>query len=167
MITRLFSKCLLRPSDFKPSQDDVEVIGAFNPGAVQTEEGVVLLVRIAEQVRERRIGHTALPRWDVRGKRIVLDWVQDTEIAPVDVRVVRSRKNGLIRLTFTSHLRIVRSKDGRNVDSIEDARFLPENEYEEFGVEDPRITPIGDTYYITYVAVSRHGPATALASTTV
>ena len=27
MITRLSSKCLLRPSDFKPSQDDLEVIG--------------------------------------------------------------------------------------------------------------------------------------------
>ena len=37
---------------------------------------------------------------------------------------------------------------------------------EEFGLEDPRITQIGDRFYITYVAVSRHGPATALASTT-
>src|SRR5688572_21587590 len=118
MITRLFNKCLLRPSDFKPSQDDLEVIGAFNPGAIQTEDGIVLLVRIAEQARERRMGQTALPRWDLRAKRVVLDWVQDTEIAPVDVRVVRSRKHGLIRLTFTSHLRVVRSKDGRNIDSI-------------------------------------------------
>jgi predicted GH43/DUF377 family glycosyl hydrolase len=37
---------------------------------------------------------------------------------------------------------------------------------EEFGLEDPRITPIEGRFYITYVAVSRHGPATALASTT-
>ena len=37
--------------------------------------------------------------------------------------------------------------------------------FEEYGVEDPRITLIGDTYYITYVAVSRHGVSTALAST--
>src|SRR5688572_19233388 len=104
MITRLFNKCLLRPADFKPSQDDLEVIGAFNPGAVQTDDGVVLLVRIAEQARERRIGQTALPRWDVGNKRVALDWVQDSEISPVDVRVVRSRKHGLIRLTFISHL---------------------------------------------------------------
>ena len=165
MITRLSSKCLLRPADFKPSQSDLEVIGAFNPGAIQTEDGVALLIRIAEQAKERRMGHTALPRWDVRNKRVTFDWAQDTEIAPVDVRVVRSRKNGLIRLTFTSHLRVVHSKDGRNIDSIEGARFLPETEYEEFGVEDPRITKIGETYYITYVAVSCHGVATALAST--
>ena len=44
--------------------------------------------------------------------------------------------------------------------------FLPANEMEEFGLEDPRITWLDDRYYITYVAVSRHGPATALASTT-
>ena len=36
---------------------------------------------------------------------------------------------------------------------------------EEFGVEDPRITPLDGRFYFTYVAVSRHGPATALAST--
>ena len=165
MISRIASKCLLRPSDFKPSQDDLEVIGAFNPGAIQTDEGVVLLVRIAEQAKEPRMGHTALPRWDVRQKRIMLDWVENSQIAPVDVRVVRSRKNGLIRLTFTSHLRVAYSKDGRNIDSIDGARFIPETEYEEFGVEDPRITKIGETYYITYVAVSCHGVATALAST--
>jgi predicted GH43/DUF377 family glycosyl hydrolase len=39
------------------------------------------------------------------------------------------------------------------------------NEYEEFGVEDPRLVQIEDTFYFTYVAVSRHGAATALAST--
>ena len=37
---------------------------------------------------------------------------------------------------------------------------------EEFGVEDPRITALDGRYYFTYVAVSRHGAATALASTT-
>ncbi|HKQ39685.1 MAG TPA: glycoside hydrolase family 130 protein [Verrucomicrobiae bacterium] len=165
MITRLSSKCLLRPADFKPSQDDLEVIGAFNPGAIQTEDGVLLLVRIAEQARERRMGHTALPRWNVRNHRVEFDWVENTEIAPVDVRVVRSRKHGLIRLTFTSHLRVVYCKDGRNIDSLDGPRFLPETEYEQFGVEDPRITKIGETYFITYVAVSCHGVATALAST--
>ena len=110
------------------------------------------------------MGYTALPRWDLRNKRVALDWVQDTEIAPVDVRVVRSRKHGLIRLTFISHLRVIHSQDGRNIDSTSGNRFVPENEYEEFGVEDPRIVRIGDTYYITYVAVSCHGVATALAS---
>jgi predicted GH43/DUF377 family glycosyl hydrolase len=42
---------------------------------------------------------------------------------------------------------------------------MPCSELEEFGVEDPRITWLDGRYYITYVAVSRHGAATALAST--
>jgi len=60
---------------------------------------------------------------------------------------------------------VVHSRDGKRIDSLEGARFDPANIDEEFGVEDPRITPIGDTFYITYVAVSRHGVSTALAST--
>ena len=73
-LKRLFNKCLLRPGDFKSSQDDLEVIGAFNPGAIATKDGVVILVRIAEQAKEKRPGQTASPRWDSNSKRIVLDW---------------------------------------------------------------------------------------------
>jgi predicted GH43/DUF377 family glycosyl hydrolase len=94
-----------------------------------------------------------------------VDWENDNELAPLDVRVVQRKRDGLVRLTFISHLRAVHSRDGRRIDSVDGARFQPENEYEEFGVEDPRIVRFGDTYYFTYVAVSSHGPATALAST--
>jgi predicted GH43/DUF377 family glycosyl hydrolase len=163
-LTRLFSKCLLRPSDLRASQPELEVIGVFNPGAVATADGVVLLVRVAEQAAERRPGQTALPRWDKQSGRVVLDWESDDDLRPVDVRVVQ-RSDGLFRLTFISHLRVVRSRDGRNIDAVEGPWFGPANEYEEFGVEDPRITSIGDRFYFTYVAVSRHGAATALAST--
>lgn len=38
-------------------------------------------------------------------------------------------------------------------------------EYEEYGVEDPRITKIDDNFYITYSAYSRHGVRIALART--
>src|SRR5437763_16746021 len=69
---RLFNCCLLRPSDFEPSQADLEVIGAFNPGAVKTEQGVVLLVRVAEQVREKRERQMGLPRWDPETNRVVI-----------------------------------------------------------------------------------------------
>ena len=166
MLKRLFNRCLLRPSDLKPSQADLEVIGVFNPGVVATDQGIVLLVRVAEQAKERRPGQTALPRWDFHSRRIVLDWESNDALVPVDIRVVRRKRDGLVRLTFTSHLRVVRSRDGRSIDSIEDVRFEPANENEEFGIEDPRITSIDGKFYFTYVAVSRHGVATALASTT-
>jgi beta-1,2-mannobiose phosphorylase / 1,2-beta-oligomannan phosphorylase len=165
MLRRLFNACLLRPKDLPPSRDDLEVVGTFNPGAVSTDNGVVLLVRVAEQVKEKRTGFTALPRWNAESKTTVIDWVRNDELAPVDQRVVRLKRSGVLRLTFISYLSVIRSHDGHTIDSIEQVRFEPAEENEEFGVEDPRITRIGETFYITYVAVSRHGAATALAST--
>src|SRR5438874_313275 len=129
-LKRVFNKCLLRPEDLKASQEDLEVIGTFNPGAIATEKGVVILVRVAEQAKERRQGQKAFPRWDGETKRIVFDWENNNELSPVDVRVVRRKRDGLIRLTFISHLRVFYSSDGREINS-EGARFNPGNEYEE------------------------------------
>jgi len=164
-LKRLYERLLLRPSDLKSSRDDFEVVGVFNPGAVRVGDEVILLVRVAEQPRERKEGYTGLPRWNNHGE-LAIDWVDNQEMEPVDPRVVRRKADGLVRLTFTSHLRVVRCGDGRSVREITDVRFLPDSELEEFGVEDPRITPLEGRYYFTYVAVSRHGAATALASTT-
>jgi predicted GH43/DUF377 family glycosyl hydrolase len=165
MIPRLFHRCLLRPEDLVPSQSDLKVVGVFNPGAGATTDGIVLLVRVAECVRETRPGFVGLPRWDLASGRVVVDWQRSDEVVFVDARLVKIKATGLQRLTFTSHLRIVRSRDGRCVDAIDPAIFRPLEVTEEYGVEDPRITPIDDRFYITYVAVSRHGAATALAST--
>ncbi len=142
-IRRLSTRLLLRPEDVPPSRDGFEVVGVFNPGAVRAGDEVVLLVRVAERPRERRPGFTGLPRWGT-ASGLTVDWVSDT---------------------FTSHLRVVRCGDGRAVREITGFTFRPQEEVEEFGVEDPRITPLGGRFYFTYVAVSRHGPASALAST--
>jgi beta-1,2-mannobiose phosphorylase / 1,2-beta-oligomannan phosphorylase len=164
-VPRLATRLLLRPGDVPASRDDFEVVSVFNPGAVRGPEGeVVLLVRVAESPRERRAGFTGLPRWDQAGG-LTVDWVPDDTLEPIDPRVVRRKADGLVRLTFASHLRVVYCGDGRAVRELSDVVFRPVDEVEEYGVEDPRITPIGDRFYFTYVAVSRHGPATALAST--
>jgi predicted GH43/DUF377 family glycosyl hydrolase len=163
-LQRLFERLLLRPADINPSRDDFEVVGVFNPGAVSVKGEVILLVRVAERPREARPGYTGLPRWSKEGELLV-DWVKSNELEPVDPRVVRRLADGLVRLTFTSHLRVVRCGDGRSVQEITNTKFLPGSVLEEFGVEDPRITPLYGRYYFTYVAVSRHGAATALAST--
>jgi predicted GH43/DUF377 family glycosyl hydrolase len=94
-----------------------------------------------------------------------VDWGPEAEWEPVDPRVVKRKADGLVRLTFSSHLRVARCKGGRRVVDVSGHVFTPEASWEEYGVEDPRITRIEDRYWITYVAVSRHGPATALAST--
>lgn len=165
MLPRQFTKCLLRPGDIRPSREDMEILSVFNPGVIEMNGQVVILARVAERPVERREGFTALPRWDSQ-QGVVVDWGSDDELVPIDPRVVEYKATGLKRLTFVSHLRAFAAGDGRTIDTSEiGLRFWPENEYEEYGVEDPRITAIGDTYYFTYVAVSRHGAATALAST--
>jgi len=165
MIPRLFNACLLRPADLAPSQEDFEVVGVFNPGVALTNSGVCMLVRVAERPKERRPGYLALPRLDSASRNVVVDWVREDEVTPRDQRLVHFKKTGLARLTFISHLRVAYSQDGRKIDSL-GARLDPTTACEEYGIEDPRITRIGDNFYITYVAVSRHGAATALASTT-
>lgn len=179
MIQRSFNNVLVRPADLEPSAEGFEVVGAFNPGAVAVGEGeeVVLLVRVAEAPSERRAGYIALPRWDPEAGRAVVDWEKTGEWELVDPRVARRKTDGILRLTFLSHLRVVRSPDGRVVDSFDGARFHPSSfgpdgemaEFETYGVEDPRLTRfsgIADApYYFTYVAVSPHGAAAALAST--
>lgn len=164
-LQRRSTHLLLGPDDLPASRDDFEVVGAFNPGAVRLDGEVLLLVRVAERPRETRPGFTALPRWHA-DTGLTVDWTPNAELDPLDPRVVQRKVDGLVRLAFISHLRLVRCGDGRATRQITDIVFSPQSEVEEFGVEDPRITQIGDRFYITYVAVSRHGPATALASTT-
>jgi predicted GH43/DUF377 family glycosyl hydrolase len=65
-----------------------------------------------------------------------------------------------------SRLGYARSIDGKEIAfRSENPVFEPSAEWEEFGCEDPRITPIDGTHYITYTAYSRQGTRIALAST--
>jgi len=164
VIQNLSRQPLVRPGDISPSRDDFEVIGTFNPGAVKTVDGVKLMIRVVERPRTRRPGFTGLPRWEVGGD-LTVDWISNEELEFIDPRVVRCKSDGLARLTFTSHLKVLRIQDGLPKNGNDGAVLLPNSSLEEFGVEDPRITPLDGQFYVTYVAVSRHGVATALAST--
>ncbi len=164
MLERLDTRRIVHPGDVPPTDERMKVVSAFNPGVIQAGDDILLLVRVAETPVQTREDAVGLPRWE-RG-RIVIDWAARDTLTFLDPRVVEVKASGCVRLTFTSHLRLVRSRDGKTIDSVEATRFDPEGPYETFGVEDPRITCIDGVYYFTYVAVSPHGAATALASTT-
>jgi len=80
-------------------------------------------------------------------------------------------------MLFRSHLRtgrsiigLARSTDGFHFTAdpapfLTPAREGPFADYEEFGVEDPRVTEIEGEFLITYSAYSRHGVRIALAKT--
>src|ERR1700709_98962 len=107
-----------------PPPGECEVVGVFNPGAVRAGAEVVLLVRVAERPRERRPGFTGLPRWDPV-EDLMIDWVPDADLDPVHPRVVRRKADGLVRLTFTSHLRVIRCGEGRSVREVSGVTFRP------------------------------------------
>ncbi len=73
---------------------------------------------------------------------------------------------------YISRLGYATSKDGVNFKRNDKPVFEPLEEYEKWGCEDPRITKIGNKFYITYAALSKPvmegggPPRTALASTT-
>src|SRR5690554_5844958 len=74
------------------------------------------------------------------------------------------------RLNGRSMLGLARSNDGHHF-TVDPEPFMvpsteaPFAEYEEYGVEDPRITLIDGEYLITYSAYSRHGVRIGLAKT--
>lgn len=140
------------------------VIGVFNPGVVKTNSGIALVARVAEKPRENRPGCVGLPRLGSGGE-VVIDWVREEELDQSDSRVVSRKDDNLQRLTSISHLQVFRSRDGRSAEWEPGPKFFPESSVEEYGMEDPRITEIDGKHWITYVAVSRYGAATALAST--
>ncbi|MHC4557183.1 MAG: glycoside hydrolase family 130 protein [Planctomycetota bacterium] len=156
---------IIEPKNVKPSRDDFEVIGVFNAGVTRFEDDVILLLRVAERPINNNTDVILTAVYDVFEERLVIKEFSrsepETDFSDPRLIITPSRTY----LTSISHLKLARSKDGISFE-IEDAPVIsPANEYETFGLEDPRITPIDGTYYISYVAVCPLGVTTCLAST--
>ncbi|QDU89242.1 Beta-1,4-mannooligosaccharide phosphorylase [Pirellulimonas nuda] len=164
MTLRLSQHRLMGPEDLRPLNSQHDVIGVFNPGAVRFNEGAALIARVAERPCAQRPGFVGLPRY-ASGGELIVDWTPEAELDRSDPRVVRQRLDGRTRLTSVSHLRVFLQSDEVADRWEAGPAILPLSINEEYGIEDPRITQIDGRYWITYVAVSRHGAATALAST--
>ncbi len=82
------------------------------------------------------------------------------------------KHEGVYLMLFRSHklngrsiLGLARSTDGYHFEVDQHPFMVPENEYEEYGVEDPRVVYLEGDYLITYSAYSRHGVRIGLAKT--
>lgn len=156
---------IIRPQDVKPSREDFEIIGVLNAGVARLKDQIILLVRVAERPISRTPDVVLTAVYDPDNKQPELREFPrsdpDTDFS--DPRLII--KNGRTYLTSISHLRVARSKNGINFEVDDAPAISPANEYETFGVEDPRISLIDGTYYVHYVAVSPFGVVTYLAST--
>lgn len=148
-----------------PSRPDFEVLGVFNPAVARYHRQTVLLLRVAEAPRKLSSGLAAAPIFNADTGRIEIKRWQVTAKGPdvSDPRLVVD--DGQTWLTSMSHFRVARSTDGIHFDVEGLPALVAANVYESFGVEDPRITEMDGTFWITYTAVSHYGIGTGLAST--
>ena len=156
---------IIEPEDVKPSREDFEVIGVFNAGVARLDKEVALLLRVAERPMEGSADAVLCPIYDVETHETVLRPFsrKDRRNDFSDPRLIVHGNETY--LTSISHLRPARSTDGIRFQIADAPALAAANEYETFGIEDPRITYLDGTYYITYVAVSPLGVTTCLAST--
>lgn len=147
-------RLIIRCSDLRASRKDLRVLGVFNPAVIKKGEETIMLVRVAEASICNDKAVFRVPTWHKNKFKFIEVNRHDTNFDFSDARVIRNHEQNY--LTSISHFRVARSLDGVNF-IFDNTRVMPENDYESYGIEDPRITEIGDLYYITYSAISEHG----------
>lgn len=153
---------LLSPADLAPSASNLQVRCLLNPGVFSFNGKIYLLVRVAETVHpiENKL---FIPLRMADGAMDILELdLDDPDLIHTDVRIINYK--GLDYLTTLSYLRLFSSDDG--------ILFKPESlsvhgkgRYEQFGIEDCRVSLLDNVFYLTYTAVSEHGVAVALKTT--
>ncbi|HHW00797.1 MAG TPA: glycosidase [Clostridiaceae bacterium] len=165
MVQRYVHNPIIKPQDVKPSRADFEVICVFNAGVARLGDEVILLLRVAERPINHDNDIHIAPIYDAEKATIIKKcfYSNDPDCDFSDSRWIRTPSTNYI--TSISHFRVARSTDGIHFKIEDKPAISPENIYEIYGVEDPRITRIDDTFYISYSAVSDLGITTCVAST--
>ncbi len=171
---------LVRPEDVPPLDPNHRVIGTLNPGSAIVDGQVRLLLRVIE-AHEKNLAyhrhfdddrplpdHVYLPRAGTQG----INWDKKelgTEVMPNDSYSVKLP--GLVekvRPTVISHARYAALERDANtnhptLNEVGREGLIPGKGYEEYGIEDPRITALDEPlkvnderyrYLISYVACS-------------
>lgn len=149
---------------------DVEtyVLGAFNPGMTRLPNGnLLIMVRVAEALRTPIFdNHVHAIRWD-EGRYVLDAW--PLELAnTADPRKFLLHGGGwkIMALTSLSWLLPVElTPDGLEVVTIHyDKAVAPQNSLQCYGVEDARISRVGDRWLMTTCSVSPERHSTTLYS---
>ena len=143
------------------------VLGAFNPGLTVLPNGnLLMMVRVAEALVQPMTGHVVRAiRWSAEAGYNLVGW----PLAGVDVSDPRSfvlthetnRPMGLTSLSWL--LPVELSPDGLSILAVHYDRAIgPRAPWQDYGIEDARISRIGGTWYMTACCVSAERHSTAL-----
>lgn len=166
MIRRYKLNPIIKPEDIRLTNEELEVLGVFNPAATKIDDKIILLIRVALKPKSEK-GWVRILVADKNSNYNfkIQSWKKQKSlrISQKDVRYVDI--NDKRYLTSLSLFYLAQSFDGFHFSLSDYPVFIPATDYETYGVEDPRITKIDDNYFITYTAVSENGFCAALAST--
>ncbi len=146
--------------------EETYVLGAFNPGMTRLPNGnLLLMVRIAEALRTPiRDGHVRAIRWQDGTYR--LDPWPLALVDTADPRKFMMRGGGwkVMALTSLSWLLPVElDPEGRRVEAVHyDRAITPRASYQDYGIEDARISRVGDRWLMTTCSVSPERHSTTL-----
>ncbi len=172
----MFDQLVFTPADIDLSRSplagkvgaETYVLGAFNPGMTRLANGnLLLMVRVAEALRQPiKNGNVHAIRWQ-DGAYLLDAWplqMVDTK----DPRKFLIPGGGwkVMALTSLSWLLPVElDAEGRSVVAVHyDKAIAPRTSYQCYGVEDARISKVGDRYLMTTCSVSPERHSTTLYS---
>jgi predicted GH43/DUF377 family glycosyl hydrolase len=141
-------------------------LGAFNPGLTRLPNGnLLMMVRVAEALAQPvHSGRVHAIRWTPGGYRLE-GWPVD-EVEMHDPRLFTLKHHAYRTLGLTSIswlLPVELTPDGRAVAAVHYERAIePSASYEEYGVEDARISRVDGRYWMTVCTVSPERLGTAL-----
>ncbi|MEE9363688.1 MAG: glycoside hydrolase family 130 protein [Cellulophaga sp.] len=155
---------LLSPKDLKPSNENMIIECLLNPGMFEFDGKIGMLLRVAERTVQK-VGVVSVPIYNNEGNVEILDFnLEDPKLDNSDARIINY--DGTDYLTTISHLRLLFSDDGTTFyESEEYPSIFGEGAYESYGIEDCRISKVGDVYHLTYTMVSVNGVGVGLRTT--
>jgi predicted GH43/DUF377 family glycosyl hydrolase len=143
------------------------VLGAFNPGMTRLPNGnLLMMVRIAEALRTSIFdGDVHSIRWAGDDGYVLDAWPLDladtADPRHFDLHAGRWRVMALTSLSWL--LPVELSRDGLEVVAVHyDKAIAPEGSHQCYGVEDARISKVGDRYFMTACSVSPERHSTVL-----
>ena len=150
---------------------DVEtyVLGAFNPGMTRLPNGnLLMMVRVAEALREPVFdGEVHAIRWDSKRGYVLDGWPLEYANT-ADPRKFELHGYGWKVMALTSLawlLPVELSPDGLEVVALHyDRAIQPAGTYQCYGIEDARISRVGDRWLMTTCSVSPERHSTTLYS---
>jgi len=164
-------KIIVRPKDFTPTRQDMEIVGTFNMGASTIVkdgiEQIVGMVRVAESPIEEPRGKVLVPYAKVspRGNPTYeIDFFQIDKRKEIIPGTLGKKELKVKKITLPwnnetienvwlhrhiSHPKLGFSRDGINFDWSENFSYFPSWPHEAFGIEDNRIIKLNGNYIFT------------------